>query len=40
MPEKRKRTETSKFGVPGRMNHDSSRFYSSWLYENLPSEKM
>ncbi len=39
MPEKRKRTETSEFWVPGRMNHDSSRFYSSRLYENLPSEK-
>ena len=37
---KRKRgTKTSKFGVPGRINHDSSEFYSSRLYENLPKEK-
>ncbi len=36
---KRKGTETSKFGVPGRINHDSSKFYSGRLYEGLPSEK-
>jgi len=32
-------TKTSKFGVPGRINHDSSEFYSSRLYEELPKEK-
>jgi len=34
-----KRTKTSKFGSPGREGHDSSIFYSSRLYNNLPSEK-
>ena len=40
--ERRKReygTKTSKFGVPGRINHDSSEFYSSRLYENSPKER-
>lgn len=40
--ERRKReygTKTSNFGVPGRINHDSSDFYSSRLYENLPKER-
>lgn len=37
--EKRIGTKTSKFGVPGRINHDSSQFYSSRLYEELPKEK-
>ncbi|MEM3370920.1 MAG: site-specific DNA-methyltransferase [Candidatus Woesearchaeota archaeon] len=32
-------TETSKFGSPGRMNHDSSKFYNSRLYEGLSTEK-
>ncbi len=36
---KRKGTKTSKFGVPGRINHDSSEFYSSRLYEDFPKEK-
>ncbi|MDK2781702.1 MAG: modification methylase [Archaeoglobi archaeon] len=36
---KRRGTKTSKFGVPGRINHDSSEFYSSRLYEELPKEK-
>lgn len=36
---KRKGTKTSKFGVPGRVNHDSSEFYSSRLYEDFPKEK-
>jgi len=31
-------TRTSSFGSPGRINHDSSPFYSSKLYEGLPSE--
>ena len=39
MNKKRKSTKTSKFGVPGRINHDSSEFYASRLYEELPSEK-
>ena len=39
MVSKRKGTETSKFGSPGRMNHDSSKFYDSRLYEGLPTEK-
>ena len=30
---KRKGTETSAFGSPGRIGHDSTRFYSSKLYE-------
>jgi modification methylase len=29
------RTETSPFGTPGRISHDSSRFYNSRLYEGL-----
>lgn len=37
--EKRKRTKTSKFGSSGREGHDSSIFYSSRLYESLPTEK-
>ena len=32
-------TRTSKFGVSGRINHDSSSFYRSRLYETLPKEK-
>lgn len=32
-------TETSAFGTPGRINHDSSKFYSARLYEGLNSEK-
>jgi site-specific DNA-methyltransferase (adenine-specific) len=28
-------TQTSAFGAPGRINHDSSRFYNSKLYEGL-----
>ncbi len=31
-------TKTSSFGSPGRINHDSSRFYASKLYEGLPKE--
>jgi len=31
-------TKTSSFGSPGRINHDSSLFYSSKLYEGLPKE--
>jgi len=37
---KRKRsTKTSSFGSPGRINHDSSKFYNSRLYEGLPKEE-
>jgi site-specific DNA-methyltransferase (adenine-specific) len=32
-------TQTSSFGSPGRIGHDSSRFYSSRLYESLPQEQ-
>ncbi len=36
---KRNGTKTSTFGTPGRVNHDSSRFYESRLYEGLNKEK-
>jgi len=32
-------TQTSSFGSPGRINHDSTPFYASRLYEGLPTEK-
>ncbi|MDH7604506.1 MAG: hypothetical protein QHH13_06365 [Melioribacter sp.] len=32
-------TKTSTFGSPGRINHDSSPFYTSRLYEGLPKEE-
>lgn len=32
---RRNGTQTSAFGTPGRINHDSSKFYSSKLYEGL-----
>jgi len=32
-------TKTSSFGSPGRINHDSTRFYASRLYESLPKEE-
>jgi len=35
----RKGTKTSSFGSPGRINHDSTRFYASKLYESLPKEE-
>jgi DNA modification methylase len=34
--DKRKSTSTSSFGAPGRESHDSSRFYSSRLYNGEP----
>ena len=37
--ERRDGTKTSSFGSPGRINHDSTRFYASRLYEGLPKEK-
>ncbi len=33
----RRGTVTSSFGSAGRVNHDSSRFYSSRMYEQLPN---
>lgn len=33
-------TKTSAFGSPGRVNHDSSPFYTSRLYEGLPQEEV
>ncbi|NPV11012.1 MAG: site-specific DNA-methyltransferase [Ignavibacteria bacterium] len=33
-------TKTSSFGSPGRINHDSTSFYSSRLYEGLPKEEI
>ncbi len=32
-------TRTSSFGSPGRINHNSTLFYASKLYEGLPNEK-
>jgi len=32
-------TKTSSFGTPGRINHDSTKFYNSRLYEGLNQEK-
>lgn len=36
----RKGTKTSAFGSPGRINHDSTPFYTSRLYEGLPKEEI
>lgn len=36
---KRNGTHTSSFGSPGRINHDSTAFYASRLYQGLPTEK-
>ncbi|MBM4404165.1 MAG: site-specific DNA-methyltransferase [Candidatus Cloacimonetes bacterium] len=33
--DKKQRTSTSSFGSPGRINHDSSAFYNSRLYEGI-----
>jgi len=33
-------TKTSAFGSPGRINHDSTPFYASRLYEGLPKEEI
>ena len=35
----KKSTRTSTFGSPGRVNHDSTPFYTSRLYEELPREQ-
>ncbi len=37
--QKRTGTETSAFGTPGRINHDSTKFYKSRLYEGLRNRK-
>lgn len=37
--QKRVGTETSSFGTSGRINHDSTKFYNSRLYEGLHSGK-
>jgi len=37
---KRTGTRTSAFGSPGRVNHDSTPFYASNLYEGLPKEEI
>lgn len=39
IPRPQRGTQTSPFGSPGRINHDSTRFYSSKLYEGLPREQ-
>lgn len=36
----RKGTKTSSFGTSGRINHDSSKFYNSKMYENLNENKV
>lgn len=36
---KRRSTKTSSFGTPGRISHDSGKFYRSRLYENLPASQ-
>lgn len=36
---KKSGTETSSFGSPGRINHDSTKFYTTKLYEGLPKEE-
>ena len=33
--EKKQGTETSAFGTPGRVSHDSSRFYNSRMYQDI-----
>ncbi len=36
---RKKGSKTSSFGAPSRINHDSTPFYNSKLYEGLPKEK-
>ncbi|MEW6686218.1 MAG: site-specific DNA-methyltransferase [Candidatus Edwardsbacteria bacterium] len=38
--QRRRGTKTSAFGSPGRINHDSTPFYTSRLYEGLPKEEI
>ena len=35
----KKKTKTSRFGSPGRFGHDSTPFYTSKLYQDLPREQ-
>ena len=35
----KKGTQTSSFGSPGRISHDSTAFYASKLYKELPQEQ-
>ena len=37
--QRKKGTKTSTFGSPGRISHDSTKFYKSRLYEGLPKEE-
>lgn len=37
--QRKRGTQTSSFGSPGRIGHDSTRFYASKLYEGLPKEQ-
>jgi site-specific DNA-methyltransferase (adenine-specific) len=37
-PPAKKKTRTSAFGAPGRISHDSSSFYASKLYSQMPQE--
>jgi site-specific DNA-methyltransferase (adenine-specific) len=37
---KRTGTKAKAFGSPGRVNHDSTSFYASRLYEGLPKEEI
>ena len=39
MRDTRRGTKTTSFGSPGRINHDSTPFYTSKLYEGLPKEQ-
>ena len=36
---KRRNTETSSFGTPGRISHDAEKFYASRLYEGVPGDQ-
>ena len=38
--QRKRGTKTSTFGSPGRINHDSTPFYTSRLYEGLPKEEV
>jgi site-specific DNA-methyltransferase (adenine-specific) len=37
--QKRRNTKTSSFGTPGRISHDSGKFYASRLYEGVPGDQ-
>jgi len=37
--QRKKGTQTSSFGTSGRINHDSSKYYNSRLYDNINNEK-